>query len=126
MATRLYPITKAPSLLEKLARVPEGTHHRLIRLKAKYQPARNDDEEKSYREELDNDPELDRLDLFQLFGWGRLNNATCEYLQAVLGQDVEGGQNTFDENVIQGVLNAMEITLPEGIVPDDLGGLCWG
>lgn len=81
MGIRLYPNTQKSESLEKLAGVPEGTMTRLEALRSQFRAddptlgffEREAEYERFYNAKAD-EPDLDNLDSFILFGWGRVRS----------------------------------------------------
>lgn len=67
MATRLYPNTDSPRVLEHLAGVPEGTFKKLEKMENETQF----DEDSKWKH-IQTDPVCAILDNFLTFGWGRI------------------------------------------------------
>lgn len=88
MATRLYPNTATPELLEVLAGVPQGTYERLIAVGDKY-PLRTKVSAKGYEQgqahydEIYADVNLNALEDMRVFGWGRLAPSVEAIIQEI-------------------------------------------
>jgi len=129
MATRLYPSNNAPALLEKLAGVPSGTFGRLQEIEGKH-PKRNLPTPEGY-EEADAfyktvfaSPDLNRLDNFMTFGWGRLTTEATRLIKR-WGQIYYGG-GVDDPAKVSELLQAQGVTLPSDVTVEQLGGVYWG
>ena len=132
MGTRLYPNTKNPTILEKLAGVPADTHklwliietdrvehkQHLERLWEQGQHSRNDlwrinedfSEKLYYR--IKENPDVDQLDSFIMYGWGKIQfNGGCS------------GEHTDSYNVDQ-VLFWQGVDL-NGVTLEELEGVYW-
>lgn len=74
MATRLYPITKDPINLEKLAVVPAGTYAKLTELNALKPDSHNfyDPDVEAWYDLVEDDPDVHTLYNFIMSGWGRV------------------------------------------------------
>lgn len=121
MGVRLYPCNQDAGLLEQLGGVPAGTAARIESAQAKERAG-------EYRfgmaEALSNDEAAYELYCFQVYGWGRLTEATSALLEswglnAVLGKEE-------DAERVSALLEAQEVTLPDGVEVPDLGGVHWG
>ena len=69
MGIRLYPISQEPSLIEKLADVPEGTTIKLNELEKK----KKEISEYDYYNQIYDNEDFRKLNSFHLFGWGRVD-----------------------------------------------------
>lgn len=81
MGVRLYPNTRKPESLERLAGVAPGTHARLLAVQARHKDEREaagaawDGYYDDYRQwqEIHDDPDLGALEDFLTFGWGKFH-----------------------------------------------------
>ena len=132
MATRLYPVTTDPRVLERLAGVPEGTHEKLAAIREKYARARRAEDaqlenlDSQEFEDICNDLSAARYNTFILFGWGRISN-----LRLIdRGYDLAAGSETQFVRVMQ-ILDLQRIDLQQhvdfkGVTFAEIGGVRWG
>lgn len=150
MATRLYPKTQTPEVLEALAGVPAGTFAIVAALEkqeraesraltqeiaaaeargeatgqltAKFQEISN----KYYNKRAET-PHASKLDGFLTFGWGRLTQKASALVAVVGSGDAFLGQTRkVLESMTTGlILKAQGVELPEAFRTEDIEGLCW-
>jgi hypothetical protein len=133
MATRLYPVTEKPEVLEALADVPRGTYWALqvvSVMNADRWPLPKMVRDSLYRllddlamrhfEFLHHFPNLEQLDNFIQNGWGRARSSVCftEPRYAI--------GNSTDTAEVAEILAAQGVILPPGLGLADLGGVRWG
>ncbi len=84
MTIRLYPASNDPKLIERLAKVEPGAYKRFRAWQTELAQITPDDlaARLAHTDQLENDPELSRLENFRLFGLGCLTSTA----QAVLAQ----------------------------------------
>ncbi len=121
MATRLYPNTKNPAILEKLAGVPAGTAARLeaIQKRQEEEMAGKDFFERNeigfrHFQEMHETPEGD-LSTFLTFGWGRVDMGACP--------DYSGSND--DEVGVAQILRRHPVQLPADVTVAELEGVHW-
>lgn len=154
MATRLYPNTNSPEILEKLAGVPAGTARKLEAIREKYQAQRQEAwatfhsiiaagstaeaaQEACYDHsvgeaeynEISANPEVSRMDHFMVFGWSRLS-PEASAIVAELGEDPCIGFWEKDRKeaflpITRKILAAQGVRLPEGVTVESLEGINW-
>lgn len=118
--TRLYPYTRNPEVLERLAGVPAGTSQAADQLDRELEAARFDDEAYEAAERAAGEAAC-ALRGFRIFGWGRFRG-----WQAAedAGHDPVSG-STSDEDLVAALLRAQGVSLPEGVTLADLEGVGW-
>ena len=124
MGTRLYPLTKNESIIERLAGVPEGTTQKL-RAFEKLRESINSDE---WHDKLSDSPAMDRLYDFELFGWGKLNSEQWDLAKAICGDEEYYSGSTKDPEQVRLMLNALHDQWKEtlGLINiDELDGVYW-
>ncbi len=123
MGIRLYPNTGCVATLETLAGVPAGTKKKLLEL-IEFHRGDNDNGRK-FVDALWDDPNNKHLlefDMFETWGWGRVNIP-----ENLIENEVDDKNGGVIKNVeaVKCLLKMKEVTLPEGIEIEDLRGVCW-
>lgn len=125
MATRLYPNITSVESLELLARVPFGTHARLRALEDCH-PDRHESDDAFYiwYDELQEDVDLSRLEVFESQGWGRVSGEFVKLAEAA-GYQSSHGQVELSKakDLVVALLQANGI--PD-IVLHHISGIHWG
>ena len=125
MGCRLYPKTQNAEILEKLARVPEGTYGKLKEFEAQSENQYEIGSEKGYEVycRMQENPDLGALQEFLLYGWGRLNAASVNVIERwQLDPNVGSTTNPI---VVRALINVLSIDT-KGISRESLEGLKWG
>ena len=109
---------------ERLTGVPAGTAARIESAQAKERAGGHRFGMIGMTEALSNDEAAYELYCFGIDGWGRLTEATfalLEYwgLNGILGTEEDPAR-------VAKLLEAQEVTLPDGVEVPDLGGVHWG
>jgi hypothetical protein len=126
MGTRLYPITKNPQVIEKLAGVNPGTYEALdIFTRNPENEYTYDTTEEEYEDLCSRKPAGWRaLEQFQTWGWNKFNGAALGVLKR-WGLDREAG-STKNPIVVRALVTSMGIDLEgKGVKLEDLEGLVW-
>ena len=119
MGTRLYPNTRKPESLEKLAGVAPGTHGRLTAVLARHKneleaAPREERGDKGYAQwlEIHSDPDLGTLDEFLTYGWGKFSGGTIApgYAGQMMPSQAVLIRRLFQNNGI-----TADVTLCEGV-----------
>ena len=131
MATRLYPLSKDETLLERLAGVAPGTAAALRAFEANLppKPPRHDDHaawakwDGAHFDALSVRPELDALEHFRVFGWHRVTPRVLALLRTYGLEPADDATQTPEH--VAALLAAQGVVLPEHVTPAELGGLTW-
>lgn len=113
MGVRLYPDKVSHEQIERLAHVVPGTWGKLEQFEA-IRPVKDGPEMDAWYNKLFDQPDLNDLNSFNLYGWGRLNGAVLSFLKGRGYDTVCGATDKQDEVMVilqlQGVRDAKDVT----------------